>query len=108
MPRRFHPNIVKYKNIPPSKELVKECLQKAGLGYRNFSKAFGVPMSCIAQLVFDCKSWRYREMPAKYWHIFYEFDSFPPEYKERKIRHQTKPRQKRKRVPNDDVLQSLL
>lgn len=63
-------NIEKFGGVQPSWELVLSVIKKSGLRTRmNFQRVWGIPGQVLNQYKFG-----ERNIPAQYWHIFYEFD----------------------------------
>lgn len=63
-------NIIKYKGVEPPWELIEHVVKKSGLRtIKRFETVWGIPARSI-----DQRKMGARELPAKYWHIFYEFD----------------------------------
>jgi hypothetical protein len=64
-------NMMKYHGIQPSWELVMKVIKKSGLKTRmNFQRTWGIP----GQVLNQYKGGE-RDIPAHYWHIFYEYDA---------------------------------
>ena len=63
-------NIEKYGGVQPSWDLVLSIIKKSGLKTRmRFQRVWGIPGQVLNQYKFG-----ERDIPAQYWHIFYEFD----------------------------------
>lgn len=66
--RKF--NILRYKEIPPSWELIESAIKKSKLKRQYvFEDIWGIPKGSLTLY----KSGE-RLLPARYWHIFYEFE----------------------------------
>ena len=62
---------MKYHGVQPSWELVLKVIKKSGLKTRmNFQRTWGIP----GQMLNQYKGGE-RDIPARYWHIFYEYDA---------------------------------
>lgn len=72
--RKF--NFAKYKGIPPSWELIESVIKKSGL--KRLAR-----FECVWLMPTDTLTW-YKNgkkvLPAKYWHIFYEFEAINQKY----------------------------
>lgn len=71
----YERNIVRYKGKPPSKELVTECMNKAGMRRETFEIAYGIVKKTLERYQKGL-----RGLPVIYWHIFYEFDTLEKFY----------------------------
>lgn len=68
-------NILAYKGVPPSLELIKSVIEKSKIRYvYRFEHVHGMTLNVIAKCFVDPKSRNYRPLNAVYWHIFYEYD----------------------------------
>lgn len=64
-------NIIKYKGIAPSWELIEKVIKRSGLKFQaRFELVWGIPHKMLTQVKNGDK-----ELPCKYWHIFYDFDN---------------------------------
>ena len=63
-------NIIKYKGVAPSWDAIELAVKKSKFKtYVIFEAVWGIPRGTLTL----CKC-NHREMPARYWHIFYDFD----------------------------------
>lgn len=91
-------NLIHYKGKQPSRELVKSILEKSGLSYTSFYKIYGLADKTIERYLNGL-----REMPVKYWHIFYEFDHLEVFYSKFNLRHKRELRLKKtKEEPKEE------
>lgn len=86
--RRY--NLARYKGVPPSWDLIEKVLKKSGLQKQErFASAW-----MMARCTLTWYKNGEKPLPAKYWHIFYEFEYLHQMY--------AKPKRKQKRVaPNN-------
>lgn len=64
-------NIVKYRGVPPTWDLIQKTIKRSGLKFQNrFELVWGIPHKILTQVKRGDK-----ELPCKYWHIFYDFDN---------------------------------
>ena len=82
-------NIVKYNGRPPDRELILKTVKRSGLKSKViFEAVWGMPRGTITLSINN-----YRDMPIRYWHIFYEYDVVYQLYKN----------QKKKKISNKNV-----
>lgn len=73
--RKF--NLARYKGIPPSWELIEKVIKKSGLKMLSkFEYVWFMPRSTLTWYKTGEKI-----LPAKYWHIFYDFDLVSQKYR---------------------------
>lgn len=68
-------SLVKYKGIPPSKELVSSIIETSGLSRRSFEITYGIVGKTLERYITG-----ERGLPTIYWHIFYEFNNLEKFY----------------------------
>lgn len=84
-------NLMRYKAMQPSWELVQNVIEKSGLKrLARFEYAWGIPTDTLTLYKNGA-----RDLPAIYWHIFYDFDIVNQLYKPL---YQTKTRVKKKQT----------
>lgn len=80
--RKF--NMMRYGSVPPSWELIEKVVRKSGLKMLSkFEYAWLMPRSTLTWYKTGVKN-----LPAKYWHIFYEFEVVGQKYS--KLKSKTK------------------
>lgn len=61
---------MRYKGIPPRVGLIEKVVKKSGLKFfARFENVWGMPAGTLKLVRYGL-----RELPAKFWHIFYDFD----------------------------------
>lgn len=68
-------NLVRYKGIPPSVDMVKKTIEQSKLSRRSFEITYGIVGKTLERYMSGA-----RELPTVYWHIFYEFNSLEKFY----------------------------
>lgn len=64
-------NFMRYQGVPPSQELIEKVVKKSGLKFfARFEVVWAMPKDVLTLVKNG-----HRNLPAKYWHIFYEFDA---------------------------------
>lgn len=82
-------NLIRYKGVMPSMEMVNEAVRKSKLTRNSFEITYGIVKKTIERYQYG-----FRGLPVVYWHIFYEYDNLEKFYNTFKL--------KRKRMRKKD------
>jgi len=67
-----HPNQLRWL-VPPSTELIRKVIADAKVSIAQFERFHGMSRHAIANVLANQTNFHYhRDLPAKYWHLFYE------------------------------------
>lgn len=67
-----HPNQLRWL-VPPSRELIRKVIADAKVSIAQFERFHGMTKHAVANTLANQTNRKYhRDLPAKYWHLFYE------------------------------------
>lgn len=90
--QEVHSNMTKW-NKPPDIPLMRKCIQESGVGVTMFARYYGIPRATLAKSLSTAPKTT-RQLPAQYWHFFYEYGQHGPCKKELEKKEKKPPRKK--------------
>lgn len=98
-------SLIKYKGLPPSIEKVKEIISQSKLSRAAFELTYGIVDKTLFWYIRG-----ERNLPAIYWHIFYEFDNLEKFYANFNVRvkREKKKEEKKERPVIAETNKSIL
>lgn len=94
---------MRYKSIPPSTELMQNVIRKSKLKFLSrFEMVWGMPGNLLTMVINGR-----RGLPAKYWHIFYDFDAVNQIYANSDKKTKTLPKKRAILLSNKNITNGL-